>query len=42
MEPRAISDIAADLRALGVSRGPAPRLPNGARPSNEMLDRWAR
>jgi hypothetical protein len=42
MEPRAVSDIIADLRSLGLSRGPAPRLPNGARPSAEILDRWAR
>lgn len=42
MEPRAVAEIVADLRSLGVSRGPAPRLPNGARPSAEMLDRWAR
>jgi len=42
MEPRTVSDIVADLRSLGLSRGPDPRLPNGARPSAEMLDRWAR
>ena len=42
MEPRAVADIVADLRSLGLSRGPAPRLPNGARASAEMLDRWAR
>jgi hypothetical protein len=42
MEPRAVSDIVADLRSLGLSRGADPRLPNGVRPSAEMLDRWAR
>jgi fructose-bisphosphate aldolase, class II len=42
MEPRTVSDIVADLRSLGLSRGPAPRLPSGVRPSAEMLDRWAR
>lgn len=42
MEPRTVSDIVADLRSLGLSRGPAPRLPNGVRPSAELLDRWAR
>ena len=42
MEPRAVSDIVADLRSLGLPRGPAPRLPNGVRPSADMLDHWAR
>jgi hypothetical protein len=42
MEPHAVSDIAADLRSLGLSRGPVPRLPDGARPTAALLDRWAR
>jgi len=42
MEPRTVSDIVADLRSLGLPRAPVPRLPNGVRPSAEMLDRWAR
>lgn len=42
MEPRAVSDVVADLRSLGISRGPVPRLPEGARPPAAMLDRWAR
>ena len=42
MEPRALSDIVADLQSLGLSRGPAPRLRTGTRPSAEMLDGWAR
>jgi len=42
METRSLADIVADLQGLGLSRGPSPRLPLGARPSAEMLDRWAR
>lgn len=42
MDSRAVSDLVADLQRLGVSGGSAPQLPEGARPSAEMLDRWAR
>ena len=42
MDTQALAEIVADLRALGLSAGPAPRLPAGARPSAELLDRWAR
>lgn len=37
-----ISDIAVDLRRVGVSRGAVPGLPPGVRLSPDMLDRWAR
>ena len=42
MDTQALAEIVADLRTLGLSAGPAPRLPAGARPSAELLDRWAR
>jgi hypothetical protein len=42
MEPRAVSDVVAALRSLGITRGPVPRLPEGARPPAAMLDGWAR
>ena len=42
MDTQALAEIVADLRTLGLSAGPAPRLPAGARPSGELLDRWAR
>src|SRR5438093_12151334 len=45
MERTTLNDIAADLRSLGLSSGPEPRLPHlprGARPPAAMLDRWAR
>ena len=42
MESRAVSDIVADLRSVGLSREAVPRLPNGVRPSADTLDRWAR
>jgi len=34
--------VVADLQSLGLSTGPDPRLPKGARPPAEVLDRWAR
>lgn len=37
-----MSELVSDLRALGLSPGPAPTLPEGARPPDEVLDRWAR
>ncbi len=37
-----IWEVAADLRALGLSPGPAPTLPEGAPPPDDVLDRWAR
>ncbi len=37
-----LHDVITDLRSLGLSTGPNPRLPKGARPSADMLDRWAR
>ena len=37
-----LHDVITDLRSLGLSTGPDPRLPKGARPSADMLDRWAR
>ena len=37
-----LRDVITDLRSLGLSSGPDPRLPKGARPSADMLDRWAR
>ncbi len=42
METIAILELVADLRALGLSPGPAPGLPKGTRPPVEVLDRWAR
>jgi hypothetical protein len=36
-----LAGIVADLRSLGVSRAPEPRLADGAAPSAQMLDRWA-
>ncbi len=42
MRSIAVSELVADLRALGLSRGPSPALPEGARPPMEILDRWAR
>jgi hypothetical protein len=42
MSTMTLRDLVADLRALKLSGGAAPRLPQGAAPSAEMLDRWAR
>lgn len=42
MDSRTVLDIASDLRQLGASRGREPRLPHGARPTTDTLDRWAR
>ena len=42
MERTTLNDVIADLRSLGLSSGQDPRLPKGARPPAEMLDRWAR
>jgi hypothetical protein len=42
MDRAELCDVIHDLRSLGLSSGPSPRLPKGARPSAEMLDRWAR
>ncbi len=37
-----VPELAVDLRAFGLSRGPAPSLPDGTRVPAEVLDRWAR
>jgi hypothetical protein len=42
MEMISNSELLADLRSLGLTRSPAPSLPDGARPPAEVLDRWAR
>ncbi len=42
MESVSLPELAADLRALGLSRGPVPSLPDGTRLPAEVLDRWAR
>jgi len=42
MESVSLPELAADLRALGLSRGPTPALPDATRVPAEMLDRWAR
>ena len=42
MDKTELQDLITDLRSLGLSSGPDPRLPKGARPSADMLDRWAR
>jgi hypothetical protein len=42
MERTTLNDVIADLRSLGLSSGPDARLPKGARPPAEMLDRWER
>lgn len=42
MERSTPNEIVADLRRLGLPPGADPRLPPGARPPAEMLDRWAR
>ena len=38
----AVSDLVADLHALGLSLKPTLALPNGRRPPADVLDRWAR
>ena len=42
MEKTELHDVITDLRSLGLLSGPDPRLPKGARPPVDMLDRWAR
>ncbi len=42
MQTMTLSELVADLKALGLSAGQSPRLPLGARPAEAMLDRWAR
>ncbi|MBI2456900.1 MAG: class II fructose-bisphosphate aldolase [candidate division NC10 bacterium] len=42
MTVTSVSELVADLRTLGLSRGLTPCLPDGARPPGGMLDRWAR
>ncbi|OGC01720.1 MAG: hypothetical protein A3G35_12010 [candidate division NC10 bacterium RIFCSPLOWO2_12_FULL_66_18] len=42
MNVTSVSELVADLRTLGLSRGLTSCLPDGARPPEEMLDRWAR
>ena len=42
MDRTTLDDVIADLQHLGLSNGPDPRLPKGARPGAEVLDRWAR
>ncbi|HSB80740.1 MAG TPA: aldolase [Candidatus Methylomirabilis sp.] len=42
MSTIALSELVSDLRTLGLVARPTPRLPEGTRPPNEMLDRWAR
>ncbi len=37
-----LRELASELLALGLSRGPTPRLPDGTRVPGEILDRWAR
>ena len=42
MQTMTLSEVAADLRTLGLSGTASPSLPNGARPPDEILDQWAR
>ncbi|MEI8190942.1 MAG: hypothetical protein WCI75_14610, partial [candidate division NC10 bacterium] len=42
MEKTELHGVITDLRSLGLSSDPDPRLPKGARPTAGMLDRWAR
>ena len=42
MERTTQDDIVADLVGLDLSAGGRPRLPRGRRPSDDVLDRWAR
>src|SRR5690349_5784665 len=41
MERATQDDIVSDLVSLGLRRGDAARLPEGTRPSDQVLDRWA-
>ncbi len=41
METVSLPEVAADLRALGLSREPTPSLPDGTRVPGKVLDRWA-
>ncbi len=42
MERTTEDDIVSDLIGLGLRPGDAPRLPDGTRPPDRVLDRWAR
>ena len=42
MHTMTMSELVTDLKSLGLAGRPAPRLPQGARPTDAMLDRWAR
>ena len=42
MQTMTLSEVAADLRTLGLTVAASPSLPNGARPPAEILDQWAR
>jgi len=42
METMSVSELAADLRTLGLPTGSAAVLPDGPRPPADSLDRWAR
>jgi hypothetical protein len=42
MDRNLVSELVADLCALGLSPGPTPILPEGARPPADVLDQWAR
>ncbi len=42
MSAISLSEIVNDLRALGLSSGFDPHLPEGAQPPVDVLDRWAR
>jgi hypothetical protein len=42
MQTMTMSELVADLKALGLSLAPEPGLPQGACPPEAMLDRWAR
>jgi hypothetical protein len=42
MQTMTLSEVAADLRTLGLSGTATPSLPRGARPPAEILDQWAR
>ncbi len=42
MDKMEMRDVIMDLRNLGLPAGSTPRLPQGARPAADMLDRWAR
>jgi len=42
METMSVSELAADLRTLGLPSGSTAVLPDGSRPPVDALDRWAR